>query len=45
MGVAKDIQNIKDDDHETMGSCGKTNNKPKAATSSTPTYIDEIGAN
>ena len=42
MGVVEDIQNIDDDDHETMGSCGKTNNKPRAATSSTQTYIDEV---
>ena len=44
MGVVENIQDKEDDDHETMGNCGKKDNKPKTATPSTQTYINEIGA-
>ena len=43
MEVVEDVQDIEDNNHETMGNCGKMIDTPKAATSSTQTYIDEVG--
>ena len=42
MDDVKDIQNIENDDHETMGRYEKTNSKSESAISSIQMYIDDI---